>query len=1328
MPVATRRSTRRSKSCLELRNLFERPVTPTESPPESPTESTDTDSSDGRNSSDGNDEDFSPESFLSTLQETIGCRPRKVLGTPLFDFIVSGNESLSPGWLRKKLVAIDAAKIEMKEKKIMLFIFMSLSGAGWGEDGYSPTDLLSTAWGVASPTIRRACSSALDQDFLHWITCAENSNTESSETDEGNKKRSVRSQLQHPSSDNPSNAETEAVFSPALIDRDPKRRDLRNTPLFLPETPIDLASPASALSPVQSVCSPVSTLDSEEFLSPMNREQNDRSSRRNGTRLDFTRAEKIDATTQTDDDDLFLVDDSAPDESPPTALDRRHLAEIDQGIISKECEAAIGRAVALLFKRKRDAINPQSCDNQVENEPDENEPEENEENDIIGCNLNKILRESLEASANIITLRPFKSGGPLKIMRIKETRQRTGDKKRRKLRKRGHLVEALFANLGISPDEILSILESLAIRRGFRLIKESDCGLDIAKCAALMLYLPATARGLERLQKFMRWALPSIGMSLFPLQLRKKLAKYSIDMFNLKLGFELASLEIGGNTRNERCLHVWIEDPAVAIQRLTQSALVAGKFEESFLFSNHKDEVVIVQGSDRGGDITANLVRLANRSGGNSSQHCLPLAFYEFGKESYFNLKQTIFNPHKPTRDFLQSLLNGEYQMIVVTIHNNSSGAVVDAQCKMLRFVRPGECRRCPSLVRYFQDETEPVNEMAEQRALPPSLSVQLINAEEEASLEEGHDATQLALQLIISKIDEDVPNEEDDGIDDGKLAYKGFALRNCFGRVVCTEPFDEHLAAADNSIVRMRCLQCRCFTSDDIKCNTTLMGQGSASVMCPCTMCVAPKKSFASLLTKPSNQQAAARDGDLANPTVYESFVDDAKGLVEWVRLNSAGRAKALKLKYHSVVYKPLLYTPPQLNTCSGMHVSSGLLTHCTIKMLDHLGEFDKASDWLEDMRSSITEATLYLQTSSETTDKLRKDDARLARDVQAATTMGAFDMIQQLQGDRDKIGALLSAQTKARDAAKFFVEKGKEFLAGVAKKNHTRIIGRATYCFRKSFEVDGRVGFRVENSGFELSNGDGIRVLERREKIVERMKRVFDDNNPQMQQGINTLMDTFLKLTELLYRMSVMMKSQRKWPDLACNEFESAAQQYAQLWLSFAGGNESNPAIFNKMHVLVAHIPQFVRTHGMLGRGSEEGFESSHKCIEKVRDPLKCMTSTEDRAHTIYRRIMLQSRPEIERTFEGITEHFTRAKRGPYTKNPSKMKTADRAPAGRDVDSLSLPEGFIQSINGYVIKASWKEFFEYVCFSKVPLSWSTVFRNDDSLGDGCRVRTEFI
>lgn len=108
----------------------------------------------------------------------------------------------------------------------------------------------------------------------------------------------------------------------------------------------------------------------------------------------------------------------------------------------------------------------------------------------------------------------------------------------------------------------------------------------------MMQYIPTTAKGIERLKRFFRTLLPAIGSNLFPTRLRHQLAQYSMEAFQMDLGYELVSLEIGGNQQNQRCLHVWLTNPAVAVERLAQSAIMAGKFLSSQEVSNHESEVL----------------------------------------------------------------------------------------------------------------------------------------------------------------------------------------------------------------------------------------------------------------------------------------------------------------------------------------------------------------------------------------------------------------------------------------------------------------------------------------------------------------------------------------------------------------------------------------------------------------------------------------------------------------------------------------------------------------------------------------------------------------
>ena len=62
--------------------------------------------------------------------------------------------------------------------------------------------------------------------------------------------------------------------------------------------------------------------------------------------------------------------------------------------------------------------------------------------------------------------------------------------------------------------------------------------------------------------------------------------------------------------------------------------------------------IVAVQGTNCGGEATANLIRVANQEKGNSLSVCLLLDFYKYGKEAYGNLQKTIFNERCPINIF----------------------------------------------------------------------------------------------------------------------------------------------------------------------------------------------------------------------------------------------------------------------------------------------------------------------------------------------------------------------------------------------------------------------------------------------------------------------------------------------------------------------------------------------------------------------------------------------------------------------------------------------------------------------------------------------------
>ncbi|CAB9518030.1 unknown protein [Seminavis robusta] len=1212
--------------------------------------------------------------FLSVLRDSTASR--KARNTPLFQFVFQGNKSFDKGWLRRGLVDDDSASrlsIRPHENNILLFIFFGLSGTGPDTDGKegetSPMTMLGKAWGFSKPSIRRACGLSLDNNFIQSLM-------EKGQDDEL-RKRNKESTPQAKELI----SEADGFLSPS--DPSPaqafKRRDLKTTPTLVEELQnLALGSPKTPM-----------RFFGQKDIDDVNAGQQRR------TRLDFgfdARSPLLEETdelsdetrcfsevaTQTDGDGLEVATQTdgdgggwqTKDVATQTEMRSRLHSEIKSQSISRDCEEEICRALFLLFQNK----------------------------------VVPIPRTSITDENEILTVRQFRSASTMKILRIKESRQTKGDGRGRKIRRKAQLVETLLANLDLSESELLSVMKIVGLNHLMKVFPSSNLQLSIEQCAALMQYLPVTARGMERLSKFFKATLPDIGDQLFPGMLRKKVASYAMESFNLRLGFELVSLEIGGEKRNSRCLHVWIKEPALVVESLTESALIAGKFDDSSSFSKHQNELVVVQGSDRGGDITLCLVRIANRSGGNAPQYCIPLAFYEYGKESYNNMHKTLFHSSKPTKQFLQMLLDGRFQMIVVAVEEGDS--VVDAKCRVI------ECETALNIDRH--------NDINTLRLEPPASDLPTL-----VSILNDHETTQPSANQSHPKQRIQLVRKENE-----QTEYEGFVLTNSFGRDIYHARFHESLHCTATSSIRIKTLRLRGVSADDIKCNTSVMGQGTAGVMCPCTMCICTKKDFSKYLTLPSNEQPALRQGGNSNPTLYDSFIAEAGGRADWVRATSTGQARKLKLKYHSVVHQPLLNTPPDRNSGSGMHVSSGLLTHCTMRMLDVLGRIDRGLPWLEKLSTLLNRAKEFCMQSVKQAEKLRKQDTKLQRDAETARKLALTDQIEAIKADRHRVAVELTLMTKGVESAKLFLEKGNDFLDGVAKKTKSRIVGPATYCFRKSYEVDGRVSFRVENSGFELSNGDGIRVLERRELISKRMKHLFR-NNPELQTQVEKAMKSFRRLAELLYHISTMMKSQRKWSTEEATRFDSLTLQYAQLWMEFKSDDNSNGEdmnVFNKLHVLRSHLSAFAADNLMLGRCSEEGFESAHKRIESIRKPLVCMTSTEARANTIFRRIMLQCRPEVEAIRLSIEERFEGKKRAPYKKTIKGLKSTDEAPVSSNRTSNTLPDGFIHSINGYIIKTEWKDHFEYVCFSKVPVSWSEPFVTDESLGGVYRANAEYV
>ena len=109
--------------------------------------------------------------------------------------------------------------------------------------------------------------------------------------------------------------------------------------------------------------------------------------------------------------------------------------------------------------------------------------------------------------------------------------------------------------------------------------------------------------------------------------------------------------------------------------------------------------------------------------------------------------------------------------------------------------------------------------------------------------------------------------------------------------------------------------------------------------------------------------------------------------------------------------------------------------------------------------------------------------------------------------------------------------------------------------------------------------------------------MEKVYaGDDEQEYRSEVTKVMDAFGKLSSLLYPISTMMKSQKKWTYAQCEAFDKLTEEYARLWVDFNRSDRSidamgkTPTVFNKMHNLRPHLCRFVKDNLMLGLCSEE------------------------------------------------------------------------------------------------------------------------------------------
>ncbi|CAB9513390.1 hypothetical protein SEMRO_588_G171580.1 [Seminavis robusta] len=898
------------------------------------------------------------------------------------------------------------------------------------------------------------------------------------------------------------------------------------------------------------------------------------------------------------------------------------------------------------------------------------------------------------------------------------------------------LLGELFEHLFTSNSQATRALDLVAPTYDFAVIPEATTSsMTIAQAVAFRDRIPTTTNGLYRAATGLADIQPVVGKLLFQKQLKLRVKEYERCNLEITLGYEMVPLEMGGEKNlSKPCLHVWVKNPPVIIEGLTKSALVSGKFRNSSDISKHNNKIMVVQGSDKGGCLTVNLLRIANRIDGNAPAYCFPTAFYEDARESYANLASTILSEGKPTKQFLQHLVSGLFHLLTVAVRVKDE--VVDVECLCLHFIGVsalGDDLRLATHLEQDADYRELANETeAKAREQPATIQLQ-----------DCHRARyELAIRLVAKEKER---NGRNNSATPTTKTYIGFQLYQIVPgaarSMVHMARFADELVLPSKGALEFNIAGILCFTSDDLKLNTCVHGQGTASSKHPCPICIADKHGFLSSLVDPSKPHPL-RKGQYDNFKLYENFESEAKSRKTKIASTSDKASMVHKTKAKSVVHKPLLVTPPDFNAGASMHVSQGLMTHLTKAMLNLLKAIDRKAHWRKQLTVIIKDAKNKRPWLENKLNDLYKCDRQYERKIKEATQWCNNNSVpgvvrqkwiatqQQYHEERESFAKdnAIAAWAHVQQSAALFVDKGEKFL----KDSGSRPEGEASYMFLQSYQIDCGVLFRVENSGIELTNANGFRVLARADAIANRVDTAYS-NNPSLNSEAKAIMSTCWRpMAKLLLEISTLLKRQDKLTIEDISRLKECSTQYGKLWtqLPSSTGGGSEPRVFNKLHTLVDHITCFAERHACVGLVNEEGFEATHPRLHTVSSHLKCMVSTSARAEKIVQRLSLGLNDEYQEAAVDLKE----ARLHPELQNKRGGKSdlarkLDDSIAVRSVADLEmLPKELAHVLGGTVVLKEWKEYYEYLVCGRVPAAFSAIFQSDPSLGSVQKIKSEFV
>ena len=386
---------------------------------------------------------------------------------------------------------------------------------------------------------------------------------------------------------------------------------------------------------------------------------------------------------------------------------------------------------------------------------------------------------------------------------------------------------------------------------------------------------------------------------LFPGRLKLKIGNAEWSDF---LSVKLISIEADvGQGKKKNCVFWWNPNVVHLLERLTTSAILDGKFEDSIDVSSLIGKTVFLHGIDRGGPDLVACLRLVNRKDGNSGEYSIPLSCFEDAHETFDNIvnatlskdRSRIFGLFKEGVHIFhiivytkQDIANEQSTHAAARVMDTSSSVssapsyaflnkhrlIFDAESLMLQFKSSSDNDRfsakelnvrvvtieelryidgVPALKEFYANAT---HANASDREMPHVIDIDddhitlttdsstgTLNAQFHAYLVVGRD-----LDIDNAKIQEDgnevqTTSDHEETNNACEKSIVGIELYTSSDHHLYSFVFASPMKHFDASIydARIICQRSMLLNADDGKMLTSLTGLGTASATYPCPRCI---------------------------------------------------------------------------------------------------------------------------------------------------------------------------------------------------------------------------------------------------------------------------------------------------------------------------------------------------------------------------------------------------------------------------------------------------------------------------------------------------------